>query len=210
MRSRRASRVRVTVIAATALVALLAIGYFGFFARRASGQIGSIAVMPFVNASGNPDIEYLSDGVTESLINNLAQIPRLSVLASNIVFRYRGQTTDVQRVGQELNVRAVLVGKILLRSDHLTVSVELVNVTDGSRTWATGDFTYDGNVNFADLVKLAQNYNTALPADLPGASAGLRADLAAAVAHVPEPGIGAICAGVASALARRRRRILRR
>ena len=80
------------------------------------------------------------------------------------------------------------------------------NIVNGTRTWYTGDFTYDGNVDFNDLVKLAQNYNTSLPTEpIPGASAEFRADLAAALASVPEPGLGAMAFVGAAVLGRRRR-----
>jgi hypothetical protein len=85
------------------------------------------------------------------------------------------------------------------------------NITDGSRRWFTGDFTYDGNADFADLVKLAQNYNTALPAAaaamIPGASAQFASDLSAAMAGVPEPsGVGIVAVGLVGISRRRRRR----
>ena len=84
--------------AALALVLLaavtVALGYFAFFARGQSGSIESIAVMPFVNDSGNADIEYLSDGMTETLISSLSQLPNMNVKARSSVFRYKGKTTD--------------------------------------------------------------------------------------------------------------------
>lgn len=97
--------------------------------------ISSLAVLPLVNASHDPNMEYLSDGITESLINNLAQILQLSVIASNVVFRYKGKTEDPQRVGQELNVPAVMAGRVSLLADRLAISVELIDVADGHQIW---------------------------------------------------------------------------
>lgn len=97
--------------------------------------IDSVAVLPFVNASADPDTEYLSDGITETLIGQLSQIPRLKVMAQSTVFRYKGSNIDPQKVGSDLNVRAVLTGRILQRGDTLTISMELMDVRDGSELW---------------------------------------------------------------------------
>jgi serine/threonine-protein kinase len=80
-------------------------------------------------------VEYLSSGITESIINNMAQVPKLRVMARSTVFRYHGQEMDPQVVGRELNVRAVLIGRLLSRDDRLHAHVELVDVTDGSQLW---------------------------------------------------------------------------
>ena len=103
--------------------------------RRARKRIDSIAVLPLVNASADADIEYLSDGITESLINALAHVPRLRVMARSTVFRYKGREVDARRVGLELNVRAVLIGRMHRARDHVSVGVELVDVTDGALLW---------------------------------------------------------------------------
>jgi TolB-like protein len=97
--------------------------------------IDSIAVLPFVNSSANPDSEYLSDGITESLINNLSQLPALRVIARSTVFRYKGQQTDPQKIGQDLGVRAVLSGRVMQRGDTLIVSTELMDVVTGAQLW---------------------------------------------------------------------------
>src|SRR5215218_7352756 len=98
------------LVAIPILLAIFAIaGLFGYryFASAGTQQINSIAVMPFVNDSGNPDIEYLSDGMTETLIASLTQLPNLNVKARSSVFRYKGKETDTQAVGKELNVQAI-------------------------------------------------------------------------------------------------------
>jgi eukaryotic-like serine/threonine-protein kinase len=105
---------------------------------RQSGRskaIDSIAVLPFENASNDPNAEYLSDGITESIINNLSQLPKLKVMARSTVFRFKNQQVDPQRVGNDLGVRAVVTGRVLPRGDHLTLGIELVDVADGSQLW---------------------------------------------------------------------------
>ena len=97
--------------------------------------IDSIAVLPFVNASREPDAEYLSDGITESIINSLAQIAQLRVMPRSTVFRYKGQDADPQAVGRELNVRVVLTGRVIQRGEALVVGTELVDVVEGSQLW---------------------------------------------------------------------------
>ena len=102
------------------LLALIGSGYWYWSMRGAGGnQIDSIAVLPFVNESGNPDVEYLSDGMTESLINSLSNLPNLSVKEGNSVFRYRGANIDEKRIGQDLSVDALLLGRVLQRGDNL-------------------------------------------------------------------------------------------
>jgi eukaryotic-like serine/threonine-protein kinase len=119
------------------------------FAVPARGDaIDSIAVLPFVNSSGNPDTEYLSDGITESLINNLSQLPALRVSARSAVFRYKGKETDPQKIGQDLKVRAVLSGRVLQRGDTLIVRTELMDVTNGSQLWG-GQYSHKATDVFA-------------------------------------------------------------
>jgi TolB-like protein/Tfp pilus assembly protein PilF len=92
-----------------------------------------VAVMPFVNVSGDPNAEYLSDGISESIINSLS--PNLKVIALNSVLRYKGKQTDPQAVGRELNVRAVLMGRLTQRGDDVVINVELVDVRDNRHLW---------------------------------------------------------------------------
>jgi serine/threonine protein kinase/tetratricopeptide (TPR) repeat protein len=97
--------------------------------------IESLAVLPFVNAGGDPDTEYLSDGITETLINNLSQMPRLRVVPRSKAFRYKGQDLDHQDVGRQLKVRALLTGKVLQRGNTLNVQAELVDVETDAQLW---------------------------------------------------------------------------
>ena len=104
-------------------------------ARNTEVAIDSIAVVPFVNQSGNSDTEYLSDGLTESIINSLIQIPTLRVSPRSTVFHYKGKDIDPLKIGKELGVRAVLTGRLLQRGDSLIVSAELLDVRDNKQIW---------------------------------------------------------------------------
>jgi eukaryotic-like serine/threonine-protein kinase len=104
-------------------------------AQRVSKVIGSIAVLPFENAAGDREHEYLSDGIAGSLINTLATIPKLRVIALSTVFRYKGRVIDPQAIGRELNVRAVLTGKMMQSGGSLRIGTELVDVATGTQLW---------------------------------------------------------------------------
>jgi serine/threonine protein kinase/tetratricopeptide (TPR) repeat protein len=104
-------------------------------AVRVSKIIDSLAVLPFENASRDPEHEYLSDGIAGSLINTLATVPKLRVMAQSTVFRYKGRALDPQAVGRELNVRAVLTGKIMQSGGSLRIGTELVDVATGTQLW---------------------------------------------------------------------------
>jgi len=101
--------------------------------RRAA--IESIAVLPFANVSGDPDAEYLSDGIAESIIHSLSKLPRLRVMARSTISRFKGREADPQNVGRELGVRAVLAGRVFHRGEALIVKTELVDSRDGSQMW---------------------------------------------------------------------------
>ena len=103
--------------------------------ERVSRIIDSLAVLPFENASRDPENEYLSDGIAGSLINNLATVPKLRVMAQSTVFRYKGRGIDPQAVGRELNVRAVLTGRMMQSGGSLRIGTELVDVATGSQLW---------------------------------------------------------------------------
>jgi len=97
--------------------------------------IDSIAVLPFENASNDPDLEYLSDGIADSIISSLSQIADLKVMSSSAVRRYKGATVDAQVVADELGVRAVLVGRVLQSGAALSINVELVDTQDNTQLW---------------------------------------------------------------------------
>jgi serine/threonine-protein kinase len=111
--------------------------------RRARRTINRLAVLPLSHASGagdkgnNDALDYFADGLTESLINNLSQIPRLRVMARSTIFRFKGQHTDPRTIGRELGVQAVLTGRVAHRASGFVVSAELVDVDDGSQLWGT-------------------------------------------------------------------------
>ena len=120
---------------ASALVIIAAVGFFYWRSHSARQTIDSLAVLPFVNMGGNADADYLSDGITESLIDSLSQLPHLKVMSRSAIFRYKGKDTDPRSVGHDLGVRAVLTGRITQRGNDLAVSAELVSVDDNSALW---------------------------------------------------------------------------
>jgi len=97
--------------------------------------IDSLAVLPFTNLTDDPNAEYLSDGITESIINSLSQLPGLRVIARFTVFRYKGREVDPSQVGRELQVRAVLMGRVLQMGNRLVIRTELVDAAEGSQLW---------------------------------------------------------------------------
>jgi serine/threonine-protein kinase len=103
--------------------------------RRARRTVDSLAVLPLENASRDPEMEYLSDGITDAIINTLSQLPKLRVMARSTVFRYKGRPQEPQEIGRALDVRAVLTGRVLQRGEMLTIGAELVDVDDGSQIW---------------------------------------------------------------------------
>ncbi len=105
-----------------------------FLSRRATA-IDSVALLPFVNATGDSTLEYLCDGLTETLINRFSQLPQLHVVARTTAFSYKGKEQNPQEVGQALHVRAVLTGKIVQRGDLLTIQADLVDAHEGTQLW---------------------------------------------------------------------------
>ena len=103
--------------------------------QKLSKTIDSLAVLPFTNLSGDPEMEYLSDGITDTLINSLSQLRKLRVIPRGLVFRYKGREVDPQQVGSELNVRAVLTGRVMQRGEMLLVGTELLDVARVSQLW---------------------------------------------------------------------------
>jgi len=124
------------MIAASAviLLAILAAGIFRYFIPE-NAAIDSIAVLPFINTSGDPSTEYLSDGIAESLINSLSRLSKIRVISRTTAFRYKGKEVDLPMISRELKVRAVLTGRLSQRGDDFSVGVELVDAKDGSQIW---------------------------------------------------------------------------
>jgi len=147
----KAPRARVPfVIAVLALMAVVATGVYLRF-RKTGAAIDSLAVLPFSDVGADPNAEYLTDGLTASLIDNLSQLPRLTVKSRNSILRYRGREIDAQAAGHELGVQAVLTGRIIQRGNDLSIEAELVNVADNSHIWGA---SY--NRELADLLAIQQ------------------------------------------------------
>lgn len=136
---------------------------------RSRARLDSLAILPLINVSGDLETDYLSDGITESLINNLSRLPKLRVMARSTVFRYKARTTsrlelrepDPLQVGRELNVRAVLIGRIMARDDNVIIKAELVDTSDGSHLWG-------GQVSrqMSDLVRIEEEIATEISENL--------------------------------------------
>jgi serine/threonine protein kinase/Tfp pilus assembly protein PilF len=122
-------------IAVGLALVLAGVAAFLFHSRSSQQEISSVAVLPFVNAGNDPNTEYLSDGLTESLINSLSQIPNLAVMSRSSVFRYKGRDVDPQTVAKDLNVEAVVMGRIVQRGDQLVISSELIDARNNHNLW---------------------------------------------------------------------------
>jgi TolB-like protein/Tfp pilus assembly protein PilF len=152
-----------------AILLISAIG-FGYWYFSSGNQINSIAVMPFVNESGDKDVEYLSDGMTETLISSLSNLPNLNVKARSSVFRYKGKEFDPKKIASELDVQAILTGRVDQRDEQLTLNLELIDAQTENVIWSE---KYDRKTS--DLVKLqseiAKDVSRKLKAKLSGAEA---------------------------------------
>jgi eukaryotic-like serine/threonine-protein kinase len=112
----------------------------------------SIAILPFVNTGGNPEMEYLSDGITETIISTLSRIPKMRVMAHSTVFRFKGRLDDPQSIGRQLDVATVLVGRVSARGNILKIGVELVDVANGRQMWGE-----QYNRNFSEVFEVQDN-----------------------------------------------------
>jgi len=123
------------VVAGAISVGVFFLGRYTSSKQSAELPAKSIAVLPFDNQNRDPDTEYLSDGIPESIINSLSQLPNLKVMSRNSVFHYKGKDMDAQAVAKELKVQTVLTGRMTQRGDGLSISVELINAQDNSEIW---------------------------------------------------------------------------
>jgi serine/threonine-protein kinase len=121
-------------VAILAVADLIAFSVFHF--RKGTEKIDSIAVLPLVNTGNEADMEYLTDGVTETIIHSLSQLPNLRVMARSTVFRYKRKEVDPQTVGKDLGVRAVMTGKIVRQADNLLITIELADARNNSYIWS--------------------------------------------------------------------------
>ena len=140
----------IMLVAAGVIISALA-GFFLLPRISAHKVDKSIAVLPFENASNDPNTEYLSEGISEELINSLSELQQLRVIARPTAFRYKAKDVDPRQVGRELGVTAVLTGKVRQMQDALNVQVDLVDAVTGAQIWGAG---YDRNI--ADLVAVKQ------------------------------------------------------
>jgi TolB-like protein/Tfp pilus assembly protein PilF len=140
-----------------AAVAVLLSGVFIYWKNKPAAPIGSLAVLPFTNANGNPDAEYLTDGITENLINSLSQLPQLRVVPRSLTFAYKGREVDPRAAGQALNVGAVLMGRVVQRGDSLNIQTELVDVNEVSQLWGQ-----QYNRKLSDLIDVQEEISKAI------------------------------------------------
>jgi eukaryotic-like serine/threonine-protein kinase len=160
-----AGRHKWIVLATLMVIALAALVVFRSTLRSpaatAPPAIDSLAVLPFENVGGDPDRQYLSDGVAETLINKLSRIPHLKVMARSTSFRFRGKDVDPRQVGRDLQVGAVLTGRLSLRGDTLVVGAELVDVIQGTQLW--GD---QYNTRMGDILDVEENISSEIAREL--------------------------------------------
>ena len=144
-----------------ALLLAIALGAFFYLNRESSAVIDTLAVLPFTNVNADPNTEYLSDGITESLINSLSQLPTIKVRSRNSVFQYKGQEMDTQKIGRELTVRALLVGRVEKRGEDISISVELIDTKDNSQIWGERYMR-----KLSDLLSLQQELSRSITENL--------------------------------------------
>jgi len=161
-------RQKMALAVAGGLLVIVAAGAGLYLKRSTTTRIDSIAVLPLENRSSDSDADYISDGITESINNSLARLPGLKVIPHSVASHYKGKAIDVQKVGDELRVQAVLTGRIGQRGDNLTVGVELDDVRDGKQLWGQ-----QYNRKLADLLAVQNEIAS-------GVSQELRSQLSAA------------------------------
>src|SRR5260221_68868 len=124
-------------LAGALLLVVIAAAVYLMRGGSAAKKIDSLAVLPFVNATADANNEYLSDGLTESLIGTMSQVPDLKVMARSTVFRFKGKDDDPQKIGKQLQVSAILIGRITQHGDDIGVQADLVSTSDGSELWGS-------------------------------------------------------------------------
>jgi serine/threonine protein kinase len=147
--SLRRSRRTVAVGAGMLVFAALLVAAWLYLSPGRTRPLDSVAVLPFVNESHDPNSDYLSDGITECIIDSLSQLPNLRVMGRSTAFRYKGKETDPLKAGQELKVSAVLTGRVLERGQDLVIHADLVRVSDGTEIWGA---RYERNLSQAQSV----------------------------------------------------------
>jgi serine/threonine protein kinase len=141
-------------------VAVIAVAAF-YFGSSTRARINSVAVLPFANASGNPDTEYLSEGITEGILDRLSGLPNLKVISRTSAFRYKQREIEPQKVAKELGVEALVTGRVIQRGDDLSVSVELVDAREDKQLWGE-----QYSRKLADIASVQQEIATAISGNL--------------------------------------------
>jgi TolB-like protein/DNA-binding winged helix-turn-helix (wHTH) protein/Tfp pilus assembly protein PilF len=162
------NRAAAGVGAVALLGSLVAVGWYYRGAGRGGETIDSVVVLPFVNVGADPNTEYLSDGITESLINSLSLVPNLKVMSRDSAFHYKGKEVDTQTVGHALGVRAVFKGRVAQRGDTLAISAELIDARDNSHIWGQQYSRKPADI-FAIQDEIAKEMTAALRMRLTGA-----------------------------------------
>jgi serine/threonine protein kinase/TolB-like protein/Tfp pilus assembly protein PilF len=153
----RGKRRWVAGLAIGLMLVMVGAAAFLYHGRSSLQEISSIAVLPFVNVGADPNTEYLSDGITESLINNLSQLPNLAVMSRSSVFRYKGKDVDPQAAARDLKVQGVITGRIVQRGDQLVISAELIDGRTNRNLWGE---QYDRKLS--DLLAVQQDITGAI------------------------------------------------
>src|SRR5207245_2431880 len=148
------------VMAFVFVVAAIAVAAF-YFSRSNRTSINSVAVLPFANSSGDPNAEYLSDGITEGIIDKLSGLPNLKVISRTSAFRYKRRDIEPQKVAKELGVEALVTGRVLQRGDDLSVSAELVDAREDKQLWGE-----QYSRKLADAASVQQEIATAVSGNL--------------------------------------------
>jgi serine/threonine protein kinase/tetratricopeptide (TPR) repeat protein len=149
----------ISALAFASVIALIAVGAFYFGSPR--NRISSVAVLPFVNASADPSMEYLSDGITEGIIDRLSGLPNVKVISRTSAFRYKQRDIEPQKVAHELGVEALVTGRVLQRGDDLSISAELVDAREDKQLWGE-----QYSRRLADIASVQQEIATAISGNL--------------------------------------------
>jgi serine/threonine protein kinase len=157
-RSRRA--LVISALALVSVIALVAVGMF-YFGSSPHARINSVAVLPFANANGDPNTEYMSDGITEGIIDRLSGLPNVKVISRASAFRYEKREIEPQKVGRELGVEALVTGRVVQRGDNLSVTAELVDAREDKQLWGE---QYSRKI--ADAASVQQEIATAISGNL--------------------------------------------
>ena len=154
-------KTRTMLAASAAVIVIAAVAYFFYPARNRGAAINSVAVLPFTNEGGDPEVEYLSDGISESLIDSLSQLSGWKVIARSSSFNYKDKAVDPQEEARSLGVEAILTGRVLRRGDQVQISVELIDARNNTRLWSE---RYNRRVT--DLLSLQSEISREIAANL--------------------------------------------